>query len=91
MNRKFFWGIFILLLVNLSACSSNQSKIDDGLLTGKPCSAPCWNNLTPGKSTAADVDNFLKNLSTLVSANLNNLEEVNHSQVEPIVGEEIAF
>ncbi len=38
--------------------------MDSGLFTGKPCKVPCWNGLTPGLSTAKDVDQFMQNLST---------------------------
>ncbi len=36
--------------------------MDAGLLTGKPCKPPCWQNLTPGVSTTDDVERFLMNL-----------------------------
>ncbi len=47
----------------LSACIPNKWYLDSGLFSGQPCKAPCWNNLTPGKSTAADVDHYLNSLS----------------------------
>jgi hypothetical protein len=34
--------------------------IDVSLLTGKPCEPPCWQGLTPGLSTEADVKQFLE-------------------------------
>jgi hypothetical protein len=42
----------------------SKIDIDSGLFTDNPCKAPCWQNLTPGQSTADDVNQFLKDLST---------------------------
>ena len=41
-----------------------SSGFDDGLLTDKPCKAPCWNGLVPGQATSQDVDLFIQGLST---------------------------
>lgn len=53
----------LLGLLILSACANDALHVDDGLFTGEPCQAPCWQNLTPGQSTSADVDRFLSDLS----------------------------
>jgi hypothetical protein len=46
------------------ACNSGKSGIDSGLFDETTsCQPPCWQNLTPGKSTSEDVDQFLENLS----------------------------
>lgn len=53
------FSIFLLLV----SCAPNNSSLDSGLFTGKPCKIPCWNGLTPGVSTAKDVDQFMQGLS----------------------------
>ena len=53
--------VFMLFLL-LTACSNTD--LDSGLFSGKPCKAPCWQNLTPSQSTADDVDQFINRLST---------------------------
>lgn len=57
------FSIFFLLLIPviLSSCSA-APNLDRGLLQDNPCKAPCWNGLTPGQSTAADVDQFVQDL-----------------------------
>jgi hypothetical protein len=64
--KKCFLSLLTSLLVVLTlvGCASLTGGIDSGLFTEKPCKAPCWQNLTPGLSTSADVDHFLNNLST---------------------------
>ena len=47
------------LLIPLSGCS--RPALDKSLLTGEPCSAPCWHNLVPGESTEDDVRRELGN------------------------------
>ncbi|HUI88627.1 MAG TPA: hypothetical protein VLX61_07850 [Anaerolineales bacterium] len=39
---------------------------DQGILTDKPCKVPCWNGLTPGKSTPTEVQQFMNRLGTEV-------------------------
>jgi len=52
------------MLLFLMACTTpGWEDIDSGLFTEKPCKAPCWHNLTPGLSTADDVDHFVNTLS----------------------------
>jgi hypothetical protein len=47
----------LLLLILLPSCSIIQgySASDQSFLTDKPCAAPCWYGLEPGKSTEEDV------------------------------------
>jgi hypothetical protein len=52
-----------MILLPLTGCTANTVGIDSGLFTDEPCKAPCWNNLTPGVSTANDVDLFIQGLS----------------------------
>lgn len=51
-------GFVFSILILLVACAPSYRDLNSGLLSGKPCAAPCWNNLTPGKSTASDVKSF---------------------------------
>lgn len=60
---KKLFKCFLVIFLFLAACTPENSKIDSGLFTGIPCSAPCWQNLTPGISTDKDVEHFLDNLS----------------------------
>jgi hypothetical protein len=63
MKRLFCWAS-LMALIALTACTTNLLGLDSGLFTGKPCKAPCWNGLTPGVSTAKDVNQFMQDLST---------------------------
>jgi hypothetical protein len=58
-------SVSLLLLVALfmTGCFPIWGGLDAGLLSGSPCKAPCWQNLTPGQSTSADVARFIGNLS----------------------------
>ena len=53
-----------MVLMTLIGCATNPLGMNCGLFTGKPCTRPCWNSLTPGASTANDVDQFTNSLST---------------------------
>ncbi len=55
----------LLLSVMIVGCNSHAPELNVGLLTGKPCAPPCWQNLTPGTSTNEDVEQFLKNLNPI--------------------------
>ena len=63
MKRALCLALF-MMLIPLTGCATNTLGIDFGLFTDKPCKAPCWNGLTPGVSTAKDVDQFVQGLST---------------------------
>ena len=62
MKRALCLALF-MMLITLTGCTTNTLGIDSGLFTGKPCKLPCWNGLTPGVSTANDVDQFIQGLS----------------------------
>ncbi len=62
MIRSRYYGWFFITIFLLSACWKKAENMDAGLLTGRPCTPPCWQNLTPGVSTTDDVERFLKNL-----------------------------
>src|SRR5664279_2199404 len=42
---------------------------DDSLVSGQPCSAPCWRGITPGKTSWTDALNILKSDATLENVN----------------------
>jgi len=63
MKYLFLPRLFVISML-LTGCIGNKMGLDSGLFTGEPCKAPCWNNLTPGRSTIDDVNNFLSTLST---------------------------
>jgi hypothetical protein len=63
--KRLLCFLFCLISILLTACSSSGERIDVGLFTGKPCRAPCWNNLIPGQSTGSDVDQFINSLHTI--------------------------
>jgi hypothetical protein len=48
----------------------DPSLIDQSLLTGTPCSPPCWYGLQPGKSTEAQARSRLKDISFVDPASI---------------------
>lgn len=48
----------LLISGTLTSCSA-PPPLDTSLLTGDPCEPPCWQGLTPGVSTAQQVEDFL--------------------------------
>src|SRR3989304_763375 len=56
--------VFVVLSIVFSGCVGYSTPVpllpDDSLVTGKPCSPPCWQNVTPGQSTWKDVSQFLE-------------------------------
>ncbi len=62
MKRSLCLASLVTLIV-LTSCAADTLGMDSGLFTGKPCKAPCWNGLTPGVSTANDVDRVVQDLS----------------------------
>jgi hypothetical protein len=58
-----------ILLVLLAACSPPPNLRDpnmwhdESLITGEPCAAPCWNNITPGETSWTDAQQIINNLS----------------------------
>jgi hypothetical protein len=63
--KRLLCYLVCLVSILLTACTSSWEQIDAGLFIGKPCKAPCWNNLIPGQSSGNDVDQFIKSLSTI--------------------------
>lgn len=45
--------------------SARPDLVDQSWLTGKPCTAPCWQGLEPGKSTREEVMKVISKLSFL--------------------------
>ena len=59
MKRALCLALCTMLII-VTGCAPDTLGIDSGLFTDKPCKAPCWNSLTPGVSTAKDVDQFIQ-------------------------------
>lgn len=57
--------LVILTIAILLVSISGGLGIDSGLFDQGSCEPPCWHNLTPGLSSADDVDDFLSNLSRI--------------------------
>ena len=59
--RKVPLAAFVLVLMaTVQSCAVTQEPIvAQGLLTGEPCGAPCWQGLVPGSSTEDEVTRFL--------------------------------
>jgi hypothetical protein len=75
MNRRLLLSFITILVTILVACAppvnlreENNLK-DTSLLSGEPCEAPCWNNITPGETSYRDAkiivedDTKLKNVT----------------------------
>lgn len=72
--------IVILIIISTSCNSSLESKrtfpsvpsdlTDQSILTNNPCTAPCWNNLIPDKSSTQEVLEFLTNIKFIDSENI---------------------
>jgi len=56
MKKRFLW-LVVLAVAFLAACSPPPKLRDESflkdtsILTGEPCSAPCWRNITPGETS----------------------------------------
>jgi hypothetical protein len=63
--RKFKISIVFLLIVFLLTACKRKTGFEY-ILTSSECSAPCWMNIEPGKSTKKEVLSQLQNLPDLV-------------------------
>jgi hypothetical protein len=51
----------LVLIATVNSCTVTQEPlVVQGLLTGEPCSPPCFQGLVPGSSTEDDVRQFLR-------------------------------
>jgi hypothetical protein len=83
---RVFLPICLLLIAN--GCSTEKSNpnfvdptahpelIDQSWLTGKPCAAPCWQGLEPGKTSRDDALKTVPRLSFLRSKNYINPDDL---------------
>jgi hypothetical protein len=75
--RLLWLGILALVLVT-AACSpppelrDNSLLHDTSLITGTPCSAPCWQNITPGQTKWSDALTVVQDNSTMDDPTLQN-------------------
>src|SRR6478736_975866 len=64
-----------LFLLSISACTSQAStpqlNWETDWLHSMPCTPPCWQGITPGKTLARDVVKILQNSQLIKSAELN--------------------
>ena len=65
IRKKWVVMLMILTIAIILASISGGLGIDSGLFDQGGCEPPCWHNLTPGLSSANDVDDFLSNLSRI--------------------------
>lgn len=65
VRNKWVVMLMILTIAMILASISGGWGIDSGLFNQGGCEPPCWHNLTPGISSANDVDDFLSNLSRI--------------------------
>jgi hypothetical protein len=67
MKRFLYFLPYLLFALALLACNTNKAPIDlgidSGLLSEKPCKAPCWQNLIPSVSTSGNVADFINTLN----------------------------
>lgn len=60
MILRIFWPAMLLSVLALVACSPipqlrDPNMLNDtSLISGEPCSAPCWNGITPGETAWRD-------------------------------------
>lgn len=62
MKQKWIVAWWLIFAILIYGCSSHPKNLNSGLLNGKPCSPPCWQELTPGISDEEAVDKFLNGL-----------------------------
>ncbi|RMG86752.1 MAG: hypothetical protein D6712_06905 [Chloroflexi bacterium] len=95
-NRTFLLGLFALLAIVVAACSppppelrNDQLLSNPGLISGEPCFAPCWNNITPGETSYSEALTILEDDPTLTNVQREDLEDGSGSVVTWQEGEGI--
>lgn len=58
------WMLTLVLAV-LASCAVQQRDWQRDWLAGKPCSPPCWQGITPGVTTATEVEAILRQKAPL--------------------------
>ncbi len=70
--KRDFLRPFVIAII-LCACQTENTPtpiiVDENIITGDPCPAPCWQGLTPGQTPLEDANSFLEK-SPLVSGNV---------------------
>lgn len=60
MNRRLIYALILFAAVALAGCAGQVNLLDEtklkdtSLLSGEPCGAPCWNEITPGETSYRD-------------------------------------
>lgn len=78
MVRRLLLSACLVLVVGIVAACQTEPNLrdegylnDDSLITGEPCEAPCWRNITPGETRWRDALVLLED-----DQQLNNVEEI---------------
>lgn len=65
--KKYYKGILILIIFIVIVAIAimvwqfwREEHIDRSLITGQPCSPPCWQDITPGVTNQVDATNILR-------------------------------
>ncbi len=80
-SRILLPGLLIALVVLVAACSPppelrDQKLINDrSLVTGEPCEAPCWRNITPGVTAWSDALTLLEDDATIEDPTVQTAED----------------
>lgn len=59
-NPRLAAFVFVVMTTVTSCAVTQEALVAQGLLTGEPCSPPCFQGLVPGSSTEHDVRQFLR-------------------------------
>jgi hypothetical protein len=86
--RPKFLGVFVLMVCALTACRQcsndviksfpspeDEAKIDRSLVTGDPCSPPCWQGIYPGSTRGEDVIVILRDLDFIDTDSFQHADE----------------
>jgi len=81
MSRRLFLLLIALVAMVISACAPPAKLLDEtylkdtSLISGEPCDAPCWNNITPGETSFRDALIIVQDDITLANVEEVELEE----------------
>lgn len=64
MSKLKVLTLFICLVLSVPACQSKSPALPP-VLSDNTCAPPCWGNISPGKTTEADVRKILQDISSV--------------------------
>lgn len=81
LQHLLLWAVLVSVLTACAGLADNENRLssDVSLRTLQPCAPPCWHNIVPGHSHAADVRQILP---TLPFVNAQSIEEHPDNTVE---------